>query len=88
MQVRLDNFGTLGAVLAAAACPVCFPKLALVGALIGLGAFASYEAYFFYATQAMVLTALAGHLIYYRKTKNVALLAFALCSSALFFVSL
>jgi len=47
MQFKLENFGSFGAIVAAAACPICFPKLALLGAFFGLGALSKYEAFFF-----------------------------------------
>ena len=37
MKPLLEKSGTLGAIVSAAASPVCFPKLALVGAMLGLG---------------------------------------------------
>src|SRR5216117_287385 len=43
MKIHLEKIGSLGAVIAAAACPICFPKLALLGALFGLGALGAYE---------------------------------------------
>jgi len=49
----LEKIGSIGAVVAAAACPVCFPKLALIGALFGLGAFGAYESQIFVAAQAL-----------------------------------
>jgi len=48
-----EKFGTVGAVLAALACPICFPKVALVGAAVGLGVFAPYEGYIALAVQAL-----------------------------------
>lgn len=63
----LEKFGTVGALLAAAACPICFPKLALIGALLGLGVLAPFEGYFILAAQAMLVLALVGHWISYRR---------------------
>jgi hypothetical protein len=88
MPIKLENYGSFGAIVAAAACPICFPKLALIGAYIGLGALARYEVFFFYIAQILIVIALTGHVISYQKVKNKVLLAFAVCSAALFFVSL
>ena len=78
----------MGAVLAAAACPVCFPKLALLGALFGLGAFGAYESQFFIAAQALVVVALFGHALSYRRHRNRGLLAAAIISGAAVFAGL
>src|SRR5262245_43246570 len=61
----MDKIGALGAVLAAAATPCCFPLLATVGAALGLGAFQSLRGYMDYAIQAMAALALVGNLIAY-----------------------
>ena len=59
----LDKLGAVGAFLAAAAAPCCFPLLAAVGAALGLGALHSLRGYMDYAIQAMVLLALAGNVL-------------------------
>jgi len=63
MKAWLEKGSSLGAVIAAAACPVCFPKLALLGALFGFGALGAYESQLFFATQILVAVALAGHVL-------------------------
>jgi hypothetical protein len=63
MKDSVGKFGSLGAVLAAIFCPVCFPKLALLGVFFGLGALAKYEIVFFYATQAFVLLMLSANIV-------------------------
>ena len=88
MSLNLQKYGSLGAIIAAAACPICFPKLALIGALIGLGALAQYEFYFFIAAQFLVLVVLAGILWAYRDLRNIGIPLLALVSVGLFFVSL
>jgi hypothetical protein len=85
MPKYLEKFGSIGAVIAAAACPICFPKLALLGGLLGLGAFSAYEAQLFIAAQALVVVALAGHGLAYRQHRNAWLLGSALvCAAAVF----
>ena len=88
MRRKLENFGSFGAIVAAAACPICFPKLALIGALFGFGVLAKYEFVFFYMAQILVIIALVGHIISYRRLNNSALLISGILSAILFFGSL
>jgi mercuric ion transport protein len=88
MQSKLEKFGSFGAIVAAAACPICFPKLALIGALFGFGVLAKYEVVFFYMAQIMIIIALVGHIISYKRLQNLTLLIFAFISAILFFGSL
>ena len=57
MKVHLEKFGSIGAIVAAAACPVCFPKLALLGAILGLGGLGAYEWQLFIVAQVLVALA-------------------------------
>jgi mercuric ion transport protein len=84
----LEKSGSIGALVAAAACPVCFPKLALIGALFGLGAFGAYESQFFIAAQALVVVALIGQALSYLRHRNGWLLGAALASGAAVFAGL
>lgn len=88
MKNKLEKLGSFGTIVAAAACPVCFPKLALLGALFGLGALKKYEAVFFYGAHVLIVLAVVGHIISYKRIQNKALLALAIVSAAFFFVSL
>jgi len=88
MRNKLENFGSFGAIIAAAACPICFPKLALLGAIFGFGALMKYEVAFFYGAQVLIVIALIGHIISYKKVQNRPLLALAIISAVLFFTSL
>jgi len=88
MKKHLDKLGSAGALIAAAACPICFPKLALIGSLIGLGAFGAYEAQLFVAAKLLVIVAVCGHVLAYRQHRKVWLLAVALAGGAAFFVGL
>ena len=87
VKVPLDKFGSIGA-LVAAACPVCFPKLALIGAVFGLGAFSAYETQLVIAAQALVVLAVAGHVLAYRGHRRRWLLGLAICSAVAFFAGL
>lgn len=71
----IEKLGTFGAVLAAAACPICFPKLALVGAALGLGVFAPFEGYMVFAVQALFVLAFVGQWLAFRRHRNRWLLA-------------
>ena len=88
MKNILEKMGSFGAVFAAAACPICFPKLALLGALFGLGALKQYETVFFYGAHVLIALAVIGHILSYKRIQNKKLLGLALISAALFFVSL
>jgi hypothetical protein len=88
MSKHLDKLGSLGSAVAAAACPVCFPKLALLGSLIGLGAFSAHEAQFFIAAQLLVIVAVAGQAVAYRQHRNAWLLGAAFVSGAAVFAGL
>ena len=88
MKDSVGKFGSLGAILTAALCPVCFPKLALLGAFIGLGVLAKYETVFFFAAQFFVLAMLVASIINYQRYKNRALLVLVVTSALLFMASL
>ena len=88
MNLKLDKFGAFGTIVAAAACPICFPKLALIGALVGLGALAEYEYYFYITFQVLALVTFTGVLLTYRIQRNLKILILAFASVTLFFVSL
>lgn len=88
MKNTLEKFGSFGAVIAAAACPICFPKLALLGALFGLSALAPYETAFFFGAQILVVLAVVGHVISYNRHQNKKLLLMAIISAILLFISL
>jgi len=88
MRNILEKFGAFGTVLTAAACPICFPKLALIGAVFGLGALTQYETIFFFTAQALFVFALIGHVISYGKVRNKVILLLAVTSTMLFFLSL
>ena len=85
MNSYLDKLGSVGAVIAAAACPVCFPKLALLGALFGFGGLAVYEAQFFIAAQALVALAVLGHVLAFRLHRKRWLLTLAVLGGVAFF---
>ena len=88
MKPVLDKLGSFGSVVAAAACPVCFPKLALIGAIFGLGAFGSYEGQLFWAAQALVVIAVLGHALAFLQHRRAWMLAAAALGGVAFFAGL
>ena len=82
----LDRFGTIGAVIAAAACPICFPKIALIGAAVGLGVFAPHERYVATAVQIFFVLAFIGQVVAFRRHRNGWLLALSALTTALLFI--
>jgi mercuric ion transport protein len=88
MAKHLEKVGSIGAIVAAAACPICFPKLALLGGLVGLGALSAYEAQLVIAAQVLVLVALVGHGLAYRQHRKRWLLGTALVSGLAVFAGL
>ena len=83
----LDKLGALGAILAAAAVPCCFPLLAVVSASLGLAAPQSLRGYMDYAIQGMVLLALLGNLLAYRQHHQWPPFIVGLISVAVVFVA-
>jgi mercuric ion transport protein len=82
----LEKGGTGGAVLAALACPICFPKLALIGAAVGFGAFAPYERYIALGVQALFVVAFVGQVLAFRVHRNRWLLGLAAATTLTLFV--
>lgn len=67
----LDKVGSIGALIAGAAVPCCFPFLSLIGSILGLSFLAPYEAYVLYAMQLLVVVALVGSVIAYRGHQKI-----------------
>lgn len=67
----LDKIGSVGAVIAGAAVPCCFPFLSLIGSIFGLSFLAPYERYILYAMQVLVVLALIGCVIAYRGHRKI-----------------
>ena len=78
----LDKIGSVGAVLAAAAAPCCFPFLGIVGSILGLSFLAPYESYLIYAIQFLAIVALAGSFIAYRGHRKILPLSLGIASTA------
>ena len=78
----LDKVGSIGAVLAGAAVPCCFPFLSLFGSILGLSFLAPYESVLMYALQGLVLLALVGSFIAFRGHRKAAPLVLSVVSTA------
>lgn len=78
----LDKVGSVGAVLAGAAVPCCFPFLSLIGSILGLSFLAPYQIYVMYAMQALVVLALVGTVIAYRGHRKILPLILGVFSTA------
>jgi hypothetical protein len=77
----LDKVGSVGAVIAGAAVPCCFPFLSLFGSILGLSFFAEYESVIMYLLQGLVLVALIGSFIAYRGHRKILPLILSIFSS-------
>ena len=81
----LDKIGAVGAALAAAAAPCCFPLFASVGAALGLSLLGRFESQVMYAIQACVLVALAGAGFAYRRHHGIYPLVLAFTGAVIVF---
>jgi MerC mercury resistance protein len=88
VKTYLEKIGGIGSVIAAAACPACFPKLALIGALLGMGALGAYESTLFAAAQVLIGIAMLGHALAYLRHRKRWLLALGVGSGAAAFAGL
>ena len=88
MRAYLDKLGSVGSIISAAACPACFPQLAALGTLFGLGALSSYEGQIFLATKILVALAIVGHVLAYSIHRSVWLLVLGVGGGLLFFLGL
>ena len=84
----LDKFGSVGAVIAGAAVPCCFPFLSLIGSILGLSFLAPYERYVLYAMQILVVVARMGSVIAFRNHRKILPLLLGILSSAAVLYSL
>lgn len=85
---HLEKIGSFGSIVAAAACPACFPQLAAFGMLVGLGALGAYESEIFLATQILVVVAIVGHALAYARQRRLALLLLGAGGGILFFAGM
>jgi mercuric ion transport protein len=84
----IEKIGTVGALLAAAACPACFPMLAVVGAALGLGIFQAFEGWVFIVFQILVVIAMLGSILSFLCHRRLLPLMIGLAALLLIFFSL
>jgi hypothetical protein len=78
-----DKLGTLGLFITAIFSPCCFPLFALVTSALGLGSFELFGGWTMWIFQAMVIVAVTGLYISYRKHKFLYPLLVAISSGLL-----
>lgn len=83
----LDKLAAIGAILAAATAPCCFPLLATIGAALGLGVFQSMRGYMDQAIQAMAVLAVMGNALAFRQHRRALPLILAALSASTAFVA-
>lgn len=88
MKTYFDKVGSFGSLVTAAACPGCFPHLAALGTLLGLGALGSYESEIFLATKLLVAVAIIGHVVSYGSHRSLTLLLLGAGGGVLFFLGI
>ncbi len=81
----LEKLPSVGAIIAAAGCPVCFPGLAAFGSVFGLGALAAYESQFIILTQVFIALSVVFAVVSYRRTHYKPSFFIAIFSGILFF---
>ena len=87
MKSYIEKIPSIGAIIAAAGCPICFTALAAVGSVFGLGALAAFESQFLIITQIFVELSVLFAVISFRRTGQKLSLSIALISGVLFFGS-
>ena len=86
MRPRItEKVGSIGAVIGALGCPICFPKIAIIGSAIGLGVLTPFEGYVAKGVQVLYLLAFIGQLIAFRQHGNRWLLGLSVLTTVLLF---
>lgn len=84
----IEKIGSIGSFIAAGACPACFPLLAVVGGVLGLGVLRPYEGMVFVIFRILVLVALTGNIISYFNHHKIIPLIAGVASPLLIFFSI
>src|SRR5207247_1102039 len=84
----IEKLASIGAVIAAAACPACFPVLAVVGSVLGLGVLHRFEGSVFLVFQILVLLALAGNVASFLRHHRILPLIVGVVSPLIIFFAL
>ena len=81
----VEKLGSIGSLLAAAACPACFPLLAVVGATVGLGVLRPFEGVVFLVFRVLVGIAFIGNILTYFNHRQILPLILGVLSPLLIF---
>jgi len=84
----MEKIGTIGAVLAAAACPACFPTLTVMGAALGFGIFRRFEGWVFTVFQILVVVAMLGNILSFFRHRRAFPLIIGITGPLLIFFAL
>jgi len=84
----IERIGSVGALIAAAACPACFPMLAIVGSALGLGVLQPFEGPVFLLFRILVLVSLAGNVVSFARHRRFLPLIVGVASPLLIFFTL
>lgn len=84
----IERIGSVGALIAAAACPACFPMLAVAGTTVGLGIFRPFEGWVFVVFQVLVLIAPIGNILSFFRHRRVIPLIIGVTSPVVIFFAL
>ena len=87
MKAQLEKLPSFGAIVAAAGCPICFPALAAVGSVFGLGAIAAYESQLIIVSQIFLVLSAGFAVVSFRRTKKKATLILSFLSVTVIFGS-
>ncbi len=82
---NIDKLGTIGLFITAIFSPCCFPLFAFIASALGLGSFELFGGWTMWVFQAMVIVAIFGLYISYRKHKCLYPLLVAIPSGLLIF---
>ena len=88
MKHLLDKGGALGALMAAAAAPCCFPLLAPVGFALGFGALLPWAEYTLYGVAVCAVVAMGGSGVAFRSHRHVGWLLLRVGSGLLVLLAL
>ena len=84
----VDKIGSIGSLVTAMACPVCFPMLAVVGSALGLGVLHPFEGKILLAFELLVGVSLIGSFIAYFNHRKILPLLIGVISPGLIFFAL
>jgi mercuric ion transport protein len=84
----VEKIGAIGALVTAAACPACFPMLAVVGTTLGLGVLSRFEGWVFIVFQVLVVIAILGNILSFVRHRRAVPLIIGVSGPLLIFFAL